>query len=551
MLKSLKISNYALIEELYVELDQSFTIITGETGAGKSILLGALGLIIGQRADLSALKDQSKKCIIEAQFNIEKYDLHLLFKQNDWDYDRHTIVRREITPNGKSRAFINDSPVNLSQLKELGDQLIDIHSQHNTLTLNNNLFQLKLIDSLADNKSLLSDYKLAYSTYKSFKKKLYQKEESIVKAKAEENFLQFQFDELDQLKLSIYEDEELEEEQSSLEHMEETKASMNHALNVLVYQDENATDLMRLGKSQLSDASKFNKIVEELNERLSSLLIEFQDITNEIESENNNLEYDPDRLEFIRNRLSSIYSLQKKHGVSTNQELIDIKSSIESKLVEISNFDNDIEELKLEVSKIELLLNNYASDLTARRNSAAPILESKVKELLIRLGMKNASLTVKVISNQEFSSSGKEDIQFLFTANKGLEERELSKVASGGELSRLMLAIKSILARKVKMPTIIFDEIDTGVSGEIADKVGDILKLISKELQVVSITHLPQMAAKGNSHLKVYKEDIDGETRSFIKVLNNEERIEELAKMLSGSKMSVAAIDNAKALLNQ
>ena len=475
----------------------------------------------------------------------------MLFKQNDWDYDIHTIVRREITPNGKSRAFINDSPVNLSQLKELGDQLIDIHSQHNTLTLNNNLFQLKLIDSLADNKSLLSDYKLAYSTYKSFKKKLYQKKESIVKAKAEENFLQFQFDELDQLKLSIYEDEELEEEQSSLEHMEETKASMNHALNILVYQDENATDLMRLGKSQLSDASKFNKIVEELNERLSSLLIEFQDITNEIESENNNLEYDPDRLEFIRNRLSSIYSLQKKHGVSTNQELIDIKSSIESKLVEISNFDNDIEELKLEVSKIELLLNNYASDLTARRNSAAPILESKVKELLIRLGMKNASLTVKVISNQEFSSSGKEDIQFLFTANKGLEERELSKVASGGELSRLMLAIKSILARKVKMPTIIFDEIDTGVSGEIADKVGDILKLISKELQVVSITHLPQMAAKGNSHLKVYKEDIDGETRSFIKVLNNEERIEELAKMLSGSKMSVAAIDNAKALLNQ
>lgn len=551
MLTSLKISNYALIEELYVELDQSFTIITGETGAGKSILLGALGLIIGQRADLSALKDQSKKCIIEAQFNIEKYDLHLLFKQNDWDYDIHTIVRREITPNGKSRAFINDSPVNLSQLKELGDQLIDIHSQHNTLTLNNNLFQLKLIDSLADNKSLLSDYKLAYSTYKSFKKKLYQKEESIVKAKAEENFLQFQFDELDQLKLSIDEDEELEEEQSSLEHMEETKASMNHALNVLVYQDENATDLMRLGKSQLSDASKFNKIVEELNERLSSLLIEFQDITNEIESENNNLEYDPDRLDFIRNRLSSIYSLQKKHGVSTNQELIDIKSSIESKLVEISNFDNDIEELKLEVSKIELLLNNYASDLTARRNSAAPILESKVKELLIRLGMKNASLTVKVISNQEFSSSGKEDIQFLFTANKGLEERELSKVASGGELSRLMLAIKSILAIKVKMPTIIFDEIDTGVSGEIADKVGDILKLISKELQVVSITHLPQMAAKGNSHLKVYKEDIDGETRSFIKVLNNEERIEELAKMLSGSKMSVAAIDNAKALLNQ
>ncbi len=551
MLTSLKISNYALIEELYVELDQSFTIITGETGAGKSILLGALGLIIGQRADLSALKDQSKKCIIEAQFNIEKYDLHLLFKQNDWDYDIHTIVRREITPNGKSRAFINDSPVNLSQLKELGDQLIDIHSQHNTLTLNNNLFQLKLIDSLADNKSLLSDYKLAYSTYKSFKKKLYQKEESIVKAKAEENFLQFQFDELDQLKLSSDEDEELEEEQRSLEHMEETKASMNHALNVLVYQDENAIDLMRLGKSQLSDASKFNKIAEELKERLSSLLIEIQDITSEIESENNNLEYDPDRLEFIRNRLSSIYGLQKKHGVSTNQELIDIKSSIESKLLEISNFDNDIEELKLEVSKIELLLNKYASDLTARRNSAAPILESKVKELLIRLGMKNASLTVKVISNQEFSSSGKEDVQFLFTANKGLEERELSKVASGGELSRLMLAIKSILARKVKMPTIIFDEIDTGVSGEIADKVGDILKLMSKELQVVSITHLPQMAAKGNSHLKVYKEDIDGETRSFIKILNNEDRIEEIAKMLSGSKMSVAAIDNAKALLNQ
>lgn len=551
MLTSLKISNYALIEELHMKPDPSFTIITGETGAGKSILLGALGLIVGQRADLNALKDKTKKCIVEAQFDINNYDLSALFASNDLDYETLTIVRREITPNGKSRAFINDTPVNLHQLKELGDQLIDIHSQHNTLTLNNNQFQLKLIDALADNKLLLKDYTSAYQVYKASKKKLTEKEASITQAKAEENFLQFQFDELEQLKLIENEDELLEEEQRSLEHLEDTKAAVNAALNLFINHDDNATDLIRSGKAKLAEAAKYNKVAEELNDRLSSLFIEFQDITDELESENENLEYDPERLEYIRERLSSIYSLQKKHGVNSVLDLITIKTSIEEKLLAITNFDDDINQLKAELVKSEQSLTKVAKELSDRRKAAKPMLETQVKELLNRLGMKNAILSVKITSLESFTSKGKEEVQFLFTANKGLEERELSKVASGGELSRLMLAIKRILAQKEHLPTIIFDEIDTGVSGEIADKVGEILKEMSHDLQIMSITHLPQMASKGNSHLKVYKEDVGNVTYSYIKELTKEERIEELAKMLSGSKTTAAAIDNAKALLDE
>lgn len=551
MLTSLKISNYALIEELYMKPDQSFTIITGETGAGKSILLGALGLIIGQRADLNALKDKSKKCIVEAQFTIENYDLQGLFEQHDLDYEPTSIIRREITPNGKSRAFINDTPVNLNQLKELGEHLIDIHSQHNTLTLNNNQFQLKLVDALAENKTLLIDYTAAYKQYKLTKKILADKESSITQAKAEENFLQFQFDELDQLNLVENEDEELEEEQRSLEHVEDTKAAVNSALNLLINQEENATDLIRSGKIQLTEAAKYNKVANELNDRLTSLFIEFQDITSELESENENLEYDPERLAYIRERLSAIYTLQKKHAVSSVQELISLKAIIEEKLLAITNFDDDIIQLKADLLKAEQSLSKISDELSARRKLAKPILELQVKELLGRLGMSNAILSVKFNSLVSYSSKGKEEVQFLFTANKGLEERELSKVASGGELSRLMLAIKRIMAQKVHLPTIIFDEIDTGVSGEIADKVGEILKEMSNDLQIISITHLPQMAAKGNSHLKVYKEDIENVTHSYIKELSKEERIEELAKMLSGSKTTSAAIDNAKALLNE
>lgn len=551
MLTSLKISNYALIEELYMKPDQSFTIITGETGAGKSILLGALGLIIGQRADLNALKDKSKKCVVEAQFTIENYDLQGLFEQHDLDYEPTSIIRREITPNGKSRAFINDTPVNLNQLKELGEQLIDIHSQHNTLTLNNNQFQLKLVDALAENKTLLIDYTAAYKQYKLTKKILVDKESSITQAKAEENFLQFQFDELDQLNLVENEDEELEEEQRSLEHVEDTKAAVNSALNLLINQEENATDLIRSGKIQLTEAAKYNKVANELNDRLTSLFIEFQDITSELESENENLEYDPERLAYIRERLSAIYTLQKKHAVNSVKELLEICKIIESKLLAITNFDDDIIQLKADLLKAEQSLSKISDELSARRKAAKPILELQVKELLGRLGMSNAILSVKFNSLDSYSSKGKEEVQFLFTANKGLEERELSKVASGGELSRLMLAIKRIMAQKVHLPTIIFDEIDTGVSGEIADKVGEILKEMSNDLQIISITHLPQMAAKGNNHLKVYKEDIENVTHSYIKELSKEERIEELAKMLSGSKTTSAAIDNAKALLNE
>jgi DNA repair protein RecN (Recombination protein N) len=551
MLISLKISNYALIEELHMNPDSSFTIITGETGAGKSILLGALGLILGQRADLNALKDPSKKCIIEAHFQVENYNLQSIFEAFDLDYEALTIIRREITPNGKSRAFVNDTPVNLSQLKDLGEHLVDIHSQHHTISLNDNSFQLKVVDALAENKSNLIDYKKEYSTYKKLKKQLNEKEQSINQAKTEESFLQFQFDELDQLQLKEKEDEELEAEQDALEHVEDTKLQMSNALHLLKEQDESAIESLRAVKSALSEASKHNKIAEELLVRFKSVFIELEDIVDELDQENEELIYDPERLEFIRARLSSLYNLQKKHHFGSVAELIQLKNELEQKLLEISNFDDDVDQLKKSLSTSESRLKEKAENLTKNRKAAQPKLEAEVKSILDRLGMQNAVLTLEFETLSHYSENGAEEVKFLFTANKGLEKRELSKVASGGELSRLMLAIKSILARKEKMPTIIFDEIDTGVSGEIADKVGEILKSMSQELQIISITHLPQMAAKGNSHLKVYKEDIDGETRSFIKVLNQEQRVEELAKMLSGSKTTTAAIDNAKALLNE
>ncbi|NBG67177.1 DNA repair protein RecN [Acidiluteibacter ferrifornacis] len=551
MLTSLKISNYALIQELHMKPDEAFTIITGETGAGKSILLGALGLILGQRADLNALKDTSKKCIIEAQFQIETYHLQPIFESFDLDYEPLTIIRREITPNGKSRAFVNDTPVNLSQLKDIGEHLVDIHSQHHTISLNDNSFQLKVVDAYAENKNAIQAYKAEYDTYRKLKKQLAEKELSIVQAKAEESFLQFQFEELDQLQLIENEDVDLEEEQDALVHVEDTKIQLTTALNLLKEQEENVIDSLRMAKSSLTEASKHNKVALELLDRFKSVTIELEDIVATLEEENEELNYDPERLEYIRSRLSAIYNLQKKHHTSNVTDLVTLKNEIEQKLLTISNFDSDVEMIKRTLSQSAAILKEKAAIITANRKAIKQKLESEVKTILDRLGMKNAQLTIEFETLSTYSENGLEVIKFLFTANKGLEKRELSKVASGGELSRLMLAIKSILARKEKMPTIIFDEIDTGVSGEIADKVGEILKSMSQELQIISITHLPQMAAKGVSHLKVYKEDVNGETHSYIKVLNQEERIEELAKMLSGSKTTSAAIDNAKALLNE
>jgi len=551
MLTSLKISNYALIQELHMKPDEAFTIITGETGAGKSILLGALGLILGQRADLNALKDTSKKCIIEAQFQIETYHLQPIFESFDLDYEPLTIIRREITPNGKSRAFVNDTPVNLSQLKDIGEHLVDIHSQHHTISLNDNSFQLKVVDAYAENKNAIQAYKAEYDTYRKLKKQLAEKELSIVQAKAEESFLQFQFEELDQLQLIENEDVDLEEEQDALVHVEDTKIQLSTALNLLKDQEENVIDSLRMAKSSLTEALKHNKVALELLDRFKSVTIELEDIVATLEEENEELNYDPERLEYIRSRLSAIYNLQKKHHTSNVTDLVTLKNEIEQKLLTISNFDSDVEMIKRSLSQSAAILKEKAAIITANRKAIKQKLESEVKTILDRLGMKNAQLTIEFETLSTYSENGLEVIKFLFTANKGLEKRELSKVASGGELSRLMLAIKSILARKEKMPTIIFDEIDTGVSGEIADKVGEILKSMSQELQIISITHLPQMAAKGVSHLKVYKEDVNGETHSYIKVLNQEERIEELAKMLSGSKTTSAAIDNAKALLNE
>ncbi len=527
----------------------SFTIITGETGAGKSILLGALGLIIGQRADLNALKDKEKKCIVEAKFEIKNYQLSSFFDENDLDYEDITIVRREITPNGKSRAFINDTPVTLTLLKELGEQLIDIHSQHQTIALNDQSFQLRVIDAIADNKAILKEYKIHFKKYQSLKKELAEKEASISKAKSEEDFLQFQFDELDQLNLKINEDQELEEEQDNLEHVEDTKSSTNSALQLLKEQDDNILSMMGTIKIALSDAAKHNKNMAELQERFKSVFIELEDITDEIDSENEDLVYDPERLEYIRERLSAIYNLQKKHQLTSVEELLNLRAEIEQKLFQISNFDDNVKHLKKNIQLAEAELTEVAKQLSQKRKEAKALLEKRVEGILSQLSMKNAVLQVQINPEEKFRSYGNENIQFLFTANKGVELRDLSKVASGGELSRLMLAIKSILAEKESLPTIIFDEIDTGISGEIADQVGSILKTMSQSLQIISITHLAQMAAKGKMHLKVFKKDSDDATSSYIKQLSEEERVEEIAKMLSGAKTTSAAIENAKELL--
>lgn len=549
MLASLQISNYALIEELFMKPNPSFTIITGETGAGKSILLGALGLIIGQRADLNALKNKEKKCIVEAKFEIKNYQLKSFFDENDLDYEHTTIIRREISPNGKSRAFINDTPVNLNLLKELGEQLIDIHSQHQTIALNDQSFQLRVIDAIADNKDILKAYQSNFKKYQTLKRDLADKEASINKAKSEEDFLQFQFDELDRLNLKINEDQELEEEQDNLEHVEDTKSASNSALQLLKEQEENILSMMASVKIALSDAAKHNKNIGELQDRFKSVFIELEDITDEIESENDDLVYDPERLEYIRERLSAIYNLQKKHQLTSVEELLQLKADLEDKLIQISNFDDNVMQLKKDIQLAEKELSIISNQLSDRRKDAKKILEKRVEGILSQLSMKNAVLEVQINREDKFRSYGNENIQFLFTANKGVELRDLSKVASGGELSRLMLAIKSILAEKESLPTIIFDEIDTGISGEIADQVGSILKSMSQSLQIISITHLAQMAAKGKMHLKVFKKDNNDATSSYIKELSEEERVEELAKMLSGAKTSAAAIENAKELL--
>jgi len=549
MLQSLNVHNYALINELTIDFNKGLNIITGETGAGKSILMGALSLILGQRADTSVLKEKSKKCIVEAKFNIKPYRLKTFFDENDLDYDDITIIRREITDNGKSRAFINDTPVNVSVLKDLSTHLVDIHSQHESLLLGDENFQMALVDSFAGHHALLHQYYEKYEEYHQIQSEYNQFISNAEKAKSDLDYLQFQYDQLEALKLNEGEQEELEEELEKLNHAEEIKLNLSKSFQLLNEEEFSVISNLKEAKNALNAIAKYLKESEDLNQRMESAYIELQDISHEIEQLNESIEYDPARIEFIRERLDSIYAQQQKHKVATIGELLQIKTDLETQIEHINSFDFRFDELKkkLELKKNELI--QLAQQISKNRKQIIPDLEQKITRTLVLLGMPNAAFKIEQVPVNEFLPTGNEIIKFMFSANKNVAPEEIEKVASGGEISRLMLSLKSILVENKILPTIIFDEIDAGTSGEIADKMGVIIKQMSSKMQVINITHLPQIASKADFHYLVYKQDNHQTTNTYIKLLDKDERVNEIAKMLSGKELTDAAIQNAKVLL--
>ncbi|MDY6799975.1 MAG: DNA repair protein RecN [Bacteroidota bacterium] len=549
MLQSLNVHNYALINELSIDFNKGLNIITGETGAGKSILMGALSLILGQRADTSVLKDKNKKCIVEAKFNIKSYRLQTFFDENDLDYDDITIIRREITDNGKSRAFINDTPVNVSVLKDLSTHLVDIHSQHESLLLGDENFQMALVDSFARHHALLHQYYEKYEEYHQVQSEYNQFISNAEKAKSDLDYLQFQYGQLEALKLREGEQDELEEELEKLNHAEEIKLNLSKSFQLLNEEEFSIISNLKEAKNALNAIEKYLRESEDLNKRMESVYIELQDISNEIEQLNESIEYDPTRIEFIRERLDSIYAQQQKHKVATVGELLQIKTDLETQIDNINSFDFRYDELKnkLKIKKNELI--QLAQQISENRKQIIPELEQKITRKLILLGMPNAAFKIKQVPVDDFLPTGNEMIKFMFSANKNVAPEEIEKVASGGEISRLMLSLKSILVENKTLPTIIFDEIDAGTSGEIADKMGVIIKQMSSKMQVINITHLPQIASKADFHYLVYKKDNHQTTNTYIKLLDKDERINEIAKMLSGKELTDAAIQNAKVLL--
>ncbi|SEQ97955.1 DNA replication and repair protein RecN [Hyunsoonleella jejuensis] len=550
MLTSLTIKNYALIDHLQVNFNDGFTIITGETGAGKSILLGGLSLILGKRADLSSLKDDSIKCVIEAVFNISNYNLQPLFKSEDLDYDEQTIIRREILPSGKSRAFINDSPVNLNSLQLLGERLIDIHSQHQTLQLTQNDFQFQVIDALAQNEGEVDTFSKTLKHYKCLNAELSELQTLKSEAIKEHDYNSFLLNELVEANLVDGELELLEEEYEMLNNVEDIKARLSEAYQLLSDEQIGAITTITNLKSTFQKLSDVSNKYQDLYERINSCLIEIDDIFNEVEGLQEDIEADPNRLEAVNSKLQILNNLLQKHQVATVLELIDIREALTEKVVVTENLDTTIQNKEEAIAKEKKALDNMASVIHEKRSKAIPNLISKLQSILIDLGMPNAQFKIELSHTEVYFANGKDELLFLFSANKGGNFSELKKAASGGELSRIMLAIKLILSNYTQLPTIMFDEIDTGVSGEISNKMGDIMLQMSKNMQVFSITHLPQIAAKGHSHFKVYKEDVNNVTQTNLVKLNHDERIVEIAQMLGGSELSTSAIAHAKELLN-
>lgn len=549
MLYHLTIQNYALIEKIEIDFTTGLTIITGETGAGKSILLGALALIAGSRSDSSVLRDKTKKCIVEGSFDIKSYDLKPFFSDNDLDYAERTVIRREVSPEGKSRAFINDTPVNLSQLRELTMQLIDIHSQHETLTLNESEYQLDVIDAFAGTAESLVRYKSDFRKYKELDRTLTGLTEREKQAKLDKDYWQFQFNEFEEANLIGGEQEEIENELKVLNNSEEIKAILSKSAVSLIAGEVNVISSLAEIKTLLSSISPLNPAYAELLNRINSSYIELKDIAAEIESAEEKTSYDPSRAELLSDRIDLIYRLEKKHHVNSVDELLEVKSKVEARLNEISSLDNEIRTIQQEVEKLRQKLFLLAKRISTDRKKALAGLEKEIGTLLTSLAMPNAQFKVEHILLETLTDQGIDKMKFLFTANKGSDLKEISKVASGGELSRLMLVIKSLIAKKTALPSIIFDEIDTGVSGRVAEQVGSMINEMAAVMQVFAITHLPQIASKGNSHFAVYKEDVRGRTITNVRKLSQEDRIREIASMLSAGKATDASIKNARELL--
>jgi DNA repair protein RecN (Recombination protein N) len=549
MLKQLSIKNYALIKESTIAFPKGFTVITGETGAGKSILLGALGLVLGNRAETDALYDKTKKCIVEGVFDISEYQLNAFFTENDIDFEKETSIRREISSEGKSRAFINDTPVNLSVLKSLSEKLIDVHSQHETLLINQSSFQFKIVDSFANTKTELVQFHEAFVEYTKNKKQLNELKEKETQLKKELDYIQFQFKELDELSPVDEELAQLETDSETLENAESIKANLHVIFEALNGDNESAVTKINSLKSIASQLTKYGDKYEELNKRINAAIAELKDIAEESADLNDKVIFDPEKLGIVNDRIDAYNKQLKKHGANSEAELLKLKEEFEEKINTIENFDEEVARLEKQLNTSLKKTTDLAKAISKKRKEALPNIEKGIKEMLEQLSMPNAIFKIELNEKTELDTNGLNTLKFIFSGNKGNDFKELHKVASGGELSRLMLCIKAMVAKLTSLPAIIFDEIDTGVSGDVADKIGIILKAMGTDMQVISITHLPQIASKGDNHLFVYKDDSSDKTISKIKTISAEERVNEIAKMLSSGKPGEAALNNARELL--
>ena len=550
MLRSLYIQNYALIEKLDISFGAGFSVITGETGAGKSIILGAIGLLLGQRAEVKAIRQGASKCVIEARFDISAYDMEPFFEDNELEYEEECILRREVYASGKSRAFINDTPASLVQMKELGEQLIDVHSQHQNLLLNKEGFQLNVLDILSHNDEQLSTYQSLYREWKQAQQELADLIARAEQNKADEDYIRFQLEQLEEANLSAGEQEELEQETDMLSHAEEIKAGLFRVGQLLTSDEGGLLAGLKESLNTMLGLQKVYSPATELAERLESTYIELKDVSQEVSSQEEDVEFNPDRLEEVNDRLNLIYTLQQKHRATTVEELLTLAEEYAAKLAAITSYDERIGELTTLCDTLYNKVRKQAAVLTKARTGAAREVEKQMASRLVPLGMPNVRFQVEMGIRKEPGVHGEDTVNFLFSANKNGSLQNISSVASGGEIARVMLSIKAMIAGAVKLPTIVFDEIDTGVSGEIADRMADIMQEMGEQdRQVISITHLPQIAARGCAHYKVYKQDNETETNSHIRRLADEERVEEIAHMLSGATLTEAALNNAKALL--